>query len=415
MSRTIGKALAVASGDTVFLYPWILLLSLYLFELSPYAAAAICFLSLACGAAAGRHLPRQTAYLAAMAVPAAASVLFAVFAGLGLRTVPLLILLGAAGGRGVYREIGAAAGRRQTLIFVCGLLAGVAVYAAALRTELMQPYAFSVYAACTGMLLTQLLRWNAGRVREAMGLSQEAEIPPGRLLRINRGFMTVLLLAILLVGGATQLSVVLEWLYRLWLTLLYGGVDLDYVPETSPPPPEPAPFSEPYVPEEKLEDDGEGGLDRWIIYAVAGIIVAAVGAFAFVLLRLGYEILSKWLPDWLKRLLQNLRIAAKSSDPSEEAAYADTTEKLESKAPARKKGSPQTSTEPPEGARREYARLIRGAISRGYRFRPWLTPSETGKEIAGSSVYREQEAEQIEELVERYNQTRYTQKEDGQR
>ncbi|CAM3398907.1 MULTISPECIES: DUF4129 domain-containing protein [Saccharibacillus] len=409
MNRNLFKALETAIRDTALFYPLLLLLSLYVFDLSPYVLAGLFGLCLMAGAAAAGILGGQRAYAAALVLPLVPALLVLAWsAWLGLRIVPLLLLLCAAGVRGVYRLNGAVSGRRDTPLVFAGLLGGIVVYTAALRPGLLEPYAFSVYTACTVTLLVQLLRWNERRVREAMGLSQEADLPSGQLLRMNRSFMAALLLSIVLIGGATQLSVVLEWLYRFWLFLLYGGVDLDYVPEPPPIPADPASPDAEVIYDLENEAEAGLGLDRWIIYGVALIALLSIGTAVFFLLRLLHEVLSEWLPDWLKRLLQNLRIAAKPLRTADGEAYADTTEKLGGKPSSGRAASGRAASEPSDPNRRAYFRLVRAAIERGYAFRPWLTPSETAKEIADKPAYREQNAEQVQELVERYNRSRYT-------
>lgn len=416
MKRIMLKALAAAIGNTALFYPLILLLSLYVFELSPYLLAALFGLSLMAGSIAARRLEQQTAYLASAVIPTASVIMLSITSGsFGIRILALLILLCAAGVRGISQENNSITGRWSTLIVFCWLLTGFAVYAVALRPGLLQPYAFSVYAACTVTVLAQLLHWNARRIREAMGLSREADIPPGHLLRMNRGFMAVLVLLILLIGGATQLSVILEWLYQLWVFLLYGS-DRNYAPEDLPIGGDAPPLEMEALYEDIEEESGEA-LSPWILYVIAGMILLAIGTTVFFLLRLAYKILSKWLPNWLKRLLENLRIAAKPLQRQDEEAYADTTEKLEAKKDRSKKAKRDAyaAVEPPDEARREYFRLVRTAVGRGYKFRPWLTPKETAQEIADQPAYREQDADQIEELVERYNRSRYTKKNKDER
>ncbi|GGN92413.1 DUF4129 domain-containing protein [Saccharibacillus kuerlensis] len=407
MKKILTNSLAVALGQTALFYPVLLLISMYILDVSPFIITAFFGLSVFAGSIAGQRLSKEKAHLAAVIFPALLAVLMAVLVSMDGRIIFLLALLIAAGTRGVYQMIRASEGRWETLLVGCSLIGAFALYTWALKPGILQPYAFSVYAAGTATLAVLLLRRNTKKVREALGLSDSEEIPSGRLLMINRGFMAVLLTVIIIIGGVTQFSVVLEWLYRLWQQIL--GFDFDSGTLPSEPPPESSGLSEAYIiPEEGEDDQGEAGWERWVIWGVAGIFSLAAATAIFMLLRWLYAILFERFPAWLKRLLANWRIAARPLQQPEQIAYADTTEKLDVGARKKVRRTTSKSLEPPEGPRRAYFRLVREAGKRGYQFKPGLTPAETGRDIADSPFAQEPDSQQLDKLIEQYNETRYS-------
>lgn len=410
MKLLLKKALFTAIRDTALVYSLLLLLALYVFDLSPYLLAGLIGISLFGGGIAGYRLRTEAAYLAATAFPVLSTALLIAAGLMDGRGILLLIVLGLAGARGVQQAGRAARDRKETLIVCCWLVTGFVVYGWALREIPLSPYSFSIYIALTVVLFGLFLRWNELRVREAMGVYGEEEVPMNRLKRINRAFMVGFMLLVLLIGGATQLAVVLDWIVYLWRLLWSGTLDGQAVDPFLPAGDEPTEPEETVPSYEELEDE-EIGWMRWMAWVVAGIVLATIGATLFFMLRWLYTILAEWLPDWLKRLLANLRITVRAVQEPEQIAYADTTEKLEPRQRSRKRPSVKAA-EPPEGPRREYFKLVQAAIRRGYVFRPWKTPTETGREIEALIAADQKNAVRVEDVVERYNQSRYRQESD---
>ena len=407
MKLLFKKALFAAIRDTALVYSLLLLLAVYVFDLSPYLLAVLIGISVFAGGAAGYRLRTEAAYLAATAFPVLSSALLIAAGLVDGRGILLLIVLGLGGARGVQRAGRASRDRKETLIVCCWLVAGVFVYAWTLQRALLSPYSLSVYIALTVVMLGLFLRWNELRVREAMGVYGDEEVPMNRLKRFNAVFMIGFMLLVLLIGGATQLAVVLDWIVHLWRLLWSGTLDGQAI---EPPMPTGDEFAEPeetVPPQDELEDQ-EVGWMHWIAWGVAAIVLASIGTILFFLLRWLYTILAEWLPDWLKRLLENLRITVRAIQEPEQVAYADTTEKLEPRKRSRKRSFAKVD-EPPDGPRREYFKLVQAAIRRGYVFRPWKTPTETGREIEAFLAADQENPARVEDVVERYNHSRYKQ------
>ncbi|CAM4382107.1 DUF4129 domain-containing protein [Saccharibacillus endophyticus] len=408
MKLLLKKALFAAIRDTALVYSLLLLLALYVFDLSPYLLAVLIGISVFAGGAAGYRLRTEAAYLAAMAFPVLSAALLIAVGLMDGRGILLLVVLGLAGARGVQQAGRASRDRKETLIVCCWLVVGAFVYAWTLQHTLLSPYSLSVYIALTVALLGLFLRWNELRVREAMGVYRDEEVPMNRLKRFNAVFMIGFMLLVLLIGGATQLAVVLDWIVHLWRLLWSGTTDGQTI---EPPMSTGDEFAEPEETpsdDENEMEDQEVGWMRWIAWGVAAIVLAVIGATLFFLLRWLYTILAEWLPDWLKRLLENLRITVRAIQEPEQVAYADTTEKLEPRKRSRKRSSAKVD-EPPDGPRREYFKLVQAAIRRGYVFRPWKTPTETGREIEALIAADPENSARVEDVVERYNHSRYKQ------
>lgn len=407
MKLVFKKALFTAIRDTALVYSLLLLLALYLFDLSPYLFALLIGVSLFGGGVTGYRLSTEAAYLTAMAFPVLSTALLIAVGLMDGRGILLLILLGLAGARGVQQAGRASRNSKETLIVCCWLVIGFFIYGWALRESPLSPYSFSIYIALTVVLLGLFLRWNELRVREAMGVYGDEEVPMNRLKRINSAFMVGFMLLVLLIGGATQLAVVLDWIVDLWRLLWSGTTDgqaLDPSRVTGDEMNEPEELVPSY---DELEDQDIGWL-RWIMWGVAVIILASIGVTIFFLLRWLYTILAEWLPDWLKRLLANLRITVQAIQEPEQIAYADTTEKLEPRKRSSKRSSVKVA-EPPDGPRREYFKLVQAAMRRGYVFRPWKTPTETGRDIEALIAADEENPGQVKQVIERYNDSRYRQ------
>ncbi|MEJ8306844.1 hypothetical protein [Saccharibacillus sacchari] len=407
MKSILKKALFTAIRDTALVYSLLLLLALYLFDLSPYLFALLIGISLFGGGITGYRFRTEAAYLTAMAFPVLSTALLIAVGLMDGRGILLLVLLGVAGARGVRQAGRASRSSRETLIVCCWLVVGFVVYGWALRDGPLSPYSFSIYIALTVVLLGLFLRWNELRVREAMGIYGEEDIPMNRLKRMNTAFMVGFILLVVLIGGATQLAAVLDGVVYLWRLLWRGTTDGQTVDLSMLPQDERLEPGEVVPSYDELEDQDIGWM-RWMVWVVAAIILASIGATLFFLFRWLYTVLAEWLPDWLKRLLANLRITVRAIQEPEQIAYADTTEKLEPRKRVQKRSSVKIA-EPPDGPRREYFKLVQAAIHRGYVFRPWKTPTETGRDIEALLAADEENSGQVEQVVKRYNDSRYRQ------
>ncbi|MDO3408754.1 hypothetical protein QWJ34_03140 [Saccharibacillus sp. CPCC 101409] len=419
MKRKILGAAGTAVRETAFAYPLLVLFALFVVELSPYYAAALFALGLLGGGTAGLYVKRGGAYALALSASIVLTAAIGISGGMGSRAIPLFALLAVAACRGVYREFSpAASGRLSTLWAVLGLCAALGVYFLALRHGLVRPYAFSILVGALTALFALMLRWNAARVRDTLGIGADDPIPSGRLLRVNLVFMAGLLLLILIVGGATQIASVLEWLYRVWAYLLGGDVG-----GTRTPPPDVPIDTTPVLKEycsqpvhntEEFKrlcsppgDESNSDWGRAVIWIVAGAAGLVVLAVVYAVLNLLYGILADWLPGWLKRFLEMLRLVRPPAEQEGRETYIDTTEKLTGRPERAARSVRRAYAEPEDAPRRAYWRLVREAIARGYKFRPQLTPAETGREIAGNPDYAERGEEEIHRVIEGYNRSRY--------
>jgi len=409
MSSVIKKAWLTSIRDTALIYSIGALLAVYLFDMSPYLLAVMIGISLFIAVIGGYRLQTDPAYGVAMVVPALFAVGMFIVGGLGFRSVLLLLVLALAGARGVQQAGRATLDyRKQTWMFYSGLIVGGAIYLRSLQSESLALYSFSIYMACIFILIFLFISWNDRRVREASGIYGDEEVPTTMLKKINRVWVTGFILLMVLIGGAAQVSVIWKGILRLWRLLWGGSVDGGERRGSAKP------DVDSFVPQEKMpyEDTDKYQDSAWvqvILWIALGIIAVAVAVVVFFLLRALYRILSRWLPGWLKRLLEKLHIASRPLQKSEPIGYADTTEKLE---PRKKSAKTQSAPmiRPPDGVRLEYIKMVQEAVRRGYKFRPWKTPSETGREIAEQPSYRDLEASQVNTLTEAYNEDRYTKK-----
>ncbi|MCQ4086846.1 DUF4129 domain-containing protein [Saccharibacillus sp. JS10] len=409
MNRIIKKALPTSIRDTALIYAACVLLAMYIFDMSPYLLAGMIGASLFCGMIGGYRLQTDPAYGVAMVFPMLFTVGMFIVGGLGFRSVFLFAVLAFAGVRGV-QQAGRASitQRKQTWMFYSWLLVGAVIYIRSLQSEFLLPYSFSIYIACIVILIFLFMSWNDRKVREASGIYGDEEAPVTTLKKINRFWVSGFILLMVLIGGATQLSVILDGIVKLWRLLWGGSVGGGERRGSAKPdlnsiaPPDMMPY-------EDMTNNQDSVWVQVIIWIALCIIGVAVAVVIFFLLRALYRILSQWFPEWLRRLLERLRISARPIQKSKLIGYADTTEKLE---PRKKAVKTKTVpiTKPPEGARLEYFKMVQEAVRRGYKFRPWKTPSETGREIADQPTYRDLETSQVNTLTEAYNKDRYTNK-----
>ncbi|OWR28118.1 hypothetical protein CDO73_19750 [Saccharibacillus sp. O23] len=427
-------ALRSALGETLPIYPLLLILAVYVIEIPPVLLWAAFGLGVLGGGVAAKRLRREPAYPASAALPillvAAIAASQPEFA-LG-QIFCLLIVLLIAGSRGVYREFRIPpSSRAETLAASAWLAAGIVLYRLSFVLKLgLSEYRFSLYLSCALTLALILLRRNTHRVRESQGLSASEEMPANRLLYANRGFVAVLLLLIVGAGLLFPSNNPFGGLPRAQET---QGVPV--VADGSAPTREPAveclilyekerdqaeqegrPVSIDRLPPQCQQDyadaanERDDGSYKWIDWVVAISAAASIVPAAYYSLRFLFVVFGEWLPDWFKRLLANLRITAGIESREDEEAYRDTTEIIGSRRSGKVRSGLSRFAEPASGPRRDYFRLVREAVRRGYAFRPWLTPSETGRELAAQPAYRELDETQVEQVIERYNQTRYAEK-----
>ncbi|OWA34694.1 hypothetical protein B9G55_15900 [Saccharibacillus sp. O16] len=412
--------------EAILVYPLLLILAVYVIEISPYLLLGAVALSVLGGRICGARLRREAAQFTSASVPLLICLILAVLPiplSIG-QLVCVFILLVIAGGWGVHLELRVLPNSRtQTLAALFWLVAGVVLYQISFASEPLEAYRFSIYLFAVLSLAFMLLRWNTGRIRESQGLSGSEEMPTNPLLYANRGLTTLLMVLILGVGLILPLSNPLAGLFSQGsedsiefrtepkknsdissrCVILYEqlkqkadreGKEVSY--DDLPP------ECQFIVPDSgNPADEGHG----WIVGVMALCVVLAILAVLYYILRVLYILFADWLPEWLKKLLANLRITAGLVRPDDEQAYLDTTEKV--KQSRKKKRFFVSFAEPEAGPRRDYFRLVRSAVRKGYSFRPWLTPSETGREIADESDFREMDRTQVEEVIERYNRVRY--------
>ncbi|ANS75614.1 hypothetical protein AWM70_14260 [Paenibacillus yonginensis] len=412
LGRTLGFSLLEAGS----VYPFIVLLTAFALHLPPLMFLLAVWIAHAAGVLLGTARSRGDLGRSRLGTPLLiAAVLLVPAAVIGLRLPAVLAAaaLLAAAVRGLV------AGRKQWPAFaplrlpLIGLAAALVVYITAGRVAVLEPHRTSLYIVAMLVLFMLLLRWNGERVYYASH-AQETDLPLfRRILAANRSLTWLVIVFIAVLGGWKGLGSLLL-LLRDGLRTLFSYLESD-----APPPEPPAMPAEPaQMPNLPGMDEGPVKHPLWL--QIAGYVVLALaGLVAAVLLGYGiYRLIRRWLPERIRRLLRGLayRLGLLRSirQVSPEAAdFVDEVEKIDRLHNGSRgirgirrlwKSSGDVGEDDP---RRVYENLIRRAVRKGYAFRSSRTPSENGITMTSDSSWTELSAEEVENIISRYNAVRY--------
>ncbi|WP_136607351.1 hypothetical protein [Paenibacillus dokdonensis] len=403
------RSLAVLGNsllETAAVFPYLLLYMVYAMQASPWWLLPVMWLLHALGTMIGiRQAGGRKAVLATALLIAAALL---PLAALGLRAAILAVLLL------LLADIrGLIVGRKQLWRLVQlnlplgGLAASLIVYGVSSRVPAIEPYRTSLYLLSLFTLFAVLLRWNGDRVREASNAQQTDRMLLRRILSRNRWMTWLTIAVIALLSLWNGLNEGFAY-FRHWLSGIFNGLDQ----------------GEQQVTPEQPQMGQQGPLDlpppsqspKWLHIMGQIFLILLIVAVAVALLLLLYRLVRRWLPqrfrEWIARMAQRLRLLREvRSAPTDQGDYVDEVEKIDrvNKRPGRlwrrrKEGAAAVKDGDP---RRAYESLIRSAVKRGYKFRPSLTPSENGAALNAKGDYTHLPAQDVGQVIHRYNQVRY--------
>ncbi|CAM3398841.1 MULTISPECIES: DUF4129 domain-containing protein [Saccharibacillus] len=293
----------------------------------------------------------------------------------------------------------------QLRIPLSGVAAMLILYIVAGRIPDLNEYRPLLYMVSTLALALTLLLLNGDRVRTAAG--QETSALSGVLTQNRRLTWIVAALIVIagLIGGPTgALNALRDW----WLSI-FGGSLPGNPPAAEPVQPMPGVDASQF---EQLGEAGETPLWLKLIgYILLGLFwIAAVLGIGWLL----YRLLGRWLPNGIRNLIAKIasrfglmravRLAASNVN------YTDKAEKLKENKTAgfarffrRERREADYGGDDP---RLRYRSVVLHASRKGFPLRPSRTPAENGRELS-QGRYTELSAEELERLVERYNDARY--------
>ncbi|MED5018733.1 hypothetical protein P9847_15600 [Paenibacillus chibensis] len=395
--------------ETAACYPLLLLYMVYAMQAAPWWLLLLVWLLHAAGTLVGmRQANGHKASLLTLVVLAAA-LLPLVFAGAGLRAVilaTLLLLLAdirglIVGRKEQWRHL-------QLNLPLAGLAAALIVYGISSRVEAIEPHRTLLYLMSLLTLFGVLLRWNGDRVREASNAQETDQLLLRRIMSRNRRMTWMVVALILLLSMWNGLGQGLAYVRR-WLAGLLRGL-------TSGEPPKPDSSPQEMPQQGPLDLPPPTPSPKWVHIVGQIVFVMLIVLISVALLLLMYRLLRRWLPErfraFIERLARRLRLLREiRSIPMDQGDYVDEVERIErvGKRPGRlKKRRRDAAAVQDQDPRRAYEGLIRAAVKRGYKFRPSLTPTENGMELAGKEEFTGLQEQEIDLVVSRYNRIRYS-------
>lgn len=266
---------------------------------------------------------------------------------------------------------------------------------------------FSIYLAGMIHLFAILMRCGSRQISYSVW---EDGFPLAALqlvIRRSRRWTWILIGLIAIIGGSTQLSVILSWLWQKILSLFQNNEPTmpNQMIEPMIPPP--------LLPPMDLPEQSPSILNpEWIERIAQIIMIAALAAFVIGVGLFLYRLLRKYGPPLWRWLLRILGIESDIVVPVQEpsSGYIDQTEKIRpTSAPIGMNFKKKVPDDPAERVRYHYERLIRRGIKRGLDQHKGDTPNTLGRKMIDlnpkeSSTYSEQ---RISILIHWYNQIRY--------
>lgn len=352
--------------------------------------------------------------LAALPLGAVAGI---VCGGLNIQALPLI----AVSALFAYLGMNAASRNQRLRTYIAGLtvyFAAAIIYA---RVPELQPSLKLLTWSGSLCLILALLDSNISFLRYS-SLTAEASRLPSGMWRHNRLFILLFVaVAAVLAAGAGQAIGTLIWktvrLISGWLSTLLSGSEEAPPAETAPP------AAAPEFPPAEVKEPG-------LLSMIFEIIFYGIGAAALlVVLYLGLRWLYRNTGGLFRRAVDALLAMLRKEAPQEQASFQDeeknifawekTVQSLKDYWRNRlRPGGPRDRWETMNGSRERVRWLYRHWLSakqaEGYAVKGFLTPSETGADVAEWAESRKQPRKSSggseaspEELLQLYNQARY--------
>ncbi|ODP28867.1 hypothetical protein PTI45_01843 [Paenibacillus nuruki] len=266
---------------------------------------------------------------------------------------------------------------------------------------------FSIYIAGMIHLFAILMRCGARQINYSVW---EDGFPIAALqlvIRRSRRWTWILIGVIAIIGGSTQLSMMLSWLWQKILSLFQSNETV--IPSQMIEPMNPPPL----LPPMDLPEQSPSILDpAWIERIAQIIMIAALAAFMIGVGLFIYRLIRKYGPPLWRWLLRILGIESAIPLPAEEPSvgYVDQTEKIHSKpSPFRIPLKRKVPDDPAERVRYHYEKLIRRGLKHGLDQHQGDTPTILGRKMIHlNKKETSMDSEQrISVLIRWYNQIRY--------
>lgn len=227
------------------------------------------------------------------------------------------------------------------------------------------------------------------------------------VIRRSRRWTWILIGLIAVIGGSTQLSMILSWLWQKIVSLFQNNevtVPNQMIEPNTPPP---------LLPPIELPEQSPSILNpAWIERIAQTIMIAALAAFVFGVGLFLYRLLRKYGPPLWRWLLRILGIESEivMSVKEQSSGYIDQIEKIRPiSSTLGKRYNKKVPDDPAERVRYHYERLIQRGIKRGLDQHKGDTPNTLGRKIVHLNPKESPASseQRIYILIDWYNQIRY--------
>ncbi|AWB44147.1 hypothetical protein DCC85_07880 [Paenibacillus sp. CAA11] len=399
--KKITSAMGVGLRETAYAYPLLLILSIFMLEISPYFTALLVFISSMFGAWVGYRISGGRAQAIALLPALILGGLCYMPGYLGGRAVVIILILCAFSWHSFGTVRKPFSLQAEKLLSTLGIVCSLVVYIYSQRSEVLQPFSLSVFIAGVVTLSAVLLSMNDWKVKQAAGVRAEEKVPFSGIVLMNRSLTLIFIGLIVVLGAFKQIPSLIKGL----IYLLFGWTDFVWGYDPVPPNEYNFHYLELEPMQYDLSDPTEVHKLQWISKAWMVVSSILVLLLAYFVLRLLYSLLRKWLPSWLKSLLERLKLGGMIKEPETDPGYHDELERIAKT--RRKRRGTRGYQEPEHVVRRNYQRLVQSAMKKGYDYRPGYTPNENGRQIAGRLEYTELSENEVRNLIQDYNEVRY--------
>ncbi|WP_458119612.1 DUF4129 domain-containing protein [Paenibacillus sp. Z6-24] len=200
------------------------------------------------------------------------------------------------------------------------------------------------------------------------------------VIRRSRSWTWLVVILIAIIGGSSQLSAALRWLWHRLVQLLSSDVK----PQLSQPT---EPVNPPMLPPMDLPESDSSSLNPLILERIAQIVMLlALAAFAGWLGWMLYRLIRKYAPR-LSRWLASLWGGVLAEDAAEPKGYTDHTEKIQKPLSPRRRWNRRSEPIPsdPSGrVRYHYRQLLNNARKKGITVNVADTPTDIARRLSPS-------------------------------
>ncbi|WP_046225455.1 DUF4129 domain-containing protein [Paenibacillus dauci] len=289
-------------------------------------------------------------------------------------------------------------------------------YLAAGRNEGMDEIRGSIYAAGAISIFAILFRLGSQQI-DSIAFEEGFSLAALRaVVRRSRSWIWLIVVLIAIIGGSSQLSTALRWLWHRLMQML--------TPHEPPRMSEPANVvNPPMLPPMDLPKTDTDGMNPFILEKIAQIaMLLAITAFAGLIGWMVYRLIRKYAPR-LYRWLTSLWGGPLSEDSTEPKGYTDHMEKMEKSHPSRLRWNRHGESIPsdaPGRVRYHYRQLVRRARKKGIAITAADTPADIAYKLSNSPNYEQSDRQPersdhidqtgrvgIQRLIGWYNDVRY--------